>query len=216
MRIASFLIASTLLGNVVWAQHGVERDNGWYPDYIQLGFGGVVSDKAEDVPGGTIDFDIGYDVALALGWVMPLSERFDINFEFETYYQYFTVDEEDLLAIPSAVNDDASALAFFINVLPQWYFTPQFSVFGGAGFGWAKDVSYDAWDSGNLNQVDDDGYAVQGRLGFDYNLGGNYDFLLGYRYVLIEPVDVENTITNQTDEIDVGQHVFELGFRWGL
>ena len=212
MRTPSILIALLLTTTSAWA-HGEE---GKY--YVQFGVGPVFSDPVDNVPdgAGTIDFDTGYAASLAFGRHVPFSERFGLNVEVEGYYQYFTVDEKDILAIPSAVEDDATALVFFLNGLLEWHFTPTFSIYGGGGIGWANSVDYDAWDSGSLNQVDKDALAYQGRFGFDYALGDDYDVLLGYRYFRTDAIEIEDTTSSDTTEIDIGQHVLELVFRWGL
>jgi opacity protein-like surface antigen len=210
MRIPFLPFALVLLGSSLFAH---DEDGRWY---VQFGLGGVFSDKAEDVPGGTVDFDPGYDVSAALGRHLPLSERFGLDLEIEGYYQNFTVDEDDILQIPSAVEDDAVTLAWMANAILEWHFTPQFALYAGGGLGYATTADYDAWDSGNLEQVDDDGAAFQGKVGFLYELGGSYDFLLGYRYFRTEELEIENLVTGQTSDIDVGQHVVEATFRWGL
>jgi opacity protein-like surface antigen len=212
MRTPYSLIALLLTATSAWAH---DEDGRWY---VQLGVGAVFSDEVDNVPdgAGTIEFDPGFAAALALGRHFPISERFGLNVEGEAYYQYFTVDEEDLLAIPSAVEDDATALTFFLNGILEWHFTPQFSIYGGGGVGWVNGIDYDAWDSGSLQQVDEDAVAFQGKFGFDYALGDDYDVLLGYRYFRADAIEIEDQISSDVSEIDIGQHVLELGFRWGL
>ena len=210
MRIPFLPIALVLLGASAFA-HG--EDSPWY---AQFSVGGVFSDTAESVPGSPVDFDPGYEVSLALGRHFPYSERFGLDVELEGYYQYFKVDEDDLPNISSAISDDDSALAWMLNGLFEWHFTPQFAFYGGGGAGYATSAKYEAWDSGNLKQEDKEGFAYQGKAGFTYDLGGNYDLLLGYRYFRIEPLDIQNQVTGETDQIDIGQHVVEVAFRWGL
>jgi len=209
MRTVSILFALALLGGASSAQ----SESPWY---VQFGVGALFSENAKDVPGGNVGFSPGYAVDLAIGHRHPYSDRFRLNLEFELYHQHFLVDAQDLRAIPSAVEEDNSAFAGLINGLLEWRFTPQYSVYGGFGLGWAKNVSYDAWDSGSLNQVDTSALAYQAKLGFDYNLGGNYDVLLGYRYFRTTPIDIENLVSGQVDSIDIAQHVIEATFRWGL
>ncbi len=223
MRIPFLPLAFVLLGAPSFAHGESDNDRPFFiPDYVQISVGGVFSDDAEDVPGGTISFDPGYEVSAALGWHVPFSQRFGLDLEFESYYQNFTVDEEDLLKIPtavsSAIDDDAVALAWMLNGMLEWHFTPQFAVYGGGGIGYATTLDYDSWDSGNLDLVDQDGAAFQGRFGFLYNLGGNYDVLLGYRYFRAESLEIDDTSTSGDDgfDLDVGQHVIEAAFRWSL
>jgi len=210
MRMSSLLIATALLGSSAWAQ-----DEG-SPYYLQLGLGAVFSEEADEVPGGTIGFDPGFSTGIAIGRTFGISERLDFEAEVETFYQSFTVDEEDIGAIASAVDDDAKTLAFMLNGGLDYRFTSQYSIYGALGVGWAKEIDYSSWDSGNLSTTDDDGVAFQARLGFGYNFGGSYDMRLGYRYFKTDTIDVEDEITGSVDEIDVAQHSVEATFRWGL
>jgi len=215
MRTLSLLFATLLLGSSVWAQGEEENDSLW-PDYFQLGFGAVFTEDASGVPGGTIGFDPGFSTGMALGWDLGGGETLSYDLEVEAFYQSFTVDETDLPAIPSAVNDDAKTFALMLNGILHWHFTPQYAMYGGAGVGYAKNVEYDAWDSGSLEITDDDAAAFQARLGFEYNFGGPYDVQLGYRFFKTEPIEVHDTLAGTTDEIDVAQHSIEATFRWGL
>lgn len=211
MRIPSFLIAAALLGTSASAQ-----DEG-SPYYLQFGLGAVFTEEAEDVPGGDIAFDPGFSTSLAIGRRFGMSERLSLDAELEAFYQAFTVDEDDIGNIPSAVDDDAKTFALLVNGLLDWKFTPQFSAYGGLGIGWAKEIDYSAWDSANLVIDQDDGVCFQGRLGLAYNLGGSYDFRFGYRYFKTETLDIEDTAPPfATSELDVAQHSLECGFRWGL
>jgi opacity protein-like surface antigen len=210
MRISSLLIAIPVLGASAWAQ----EDSSDF--YLQFGLGFVGSEDAENVPGGTIGFDPGYGVSLAVGYELFEDDTFSFSPEFELYYQAWRVDEEDLPKIPSAVEDDAKTFAFMLNGNLDWHITQQFSWYGSLGVGWASVIDYQAWDSGNLAISDSSGVAGQAKLGLGYNLGGSYDFRLGLRYFKAEPVDIEDQITGNVDELDVGQVAVEASLRWGF
>lgn len=211
MRIPSLLCAALLAGANAQAQ--AQEKNPWY---IQFGLGAVVTTDAEDVTGGSVGFDPGFATSIAVGRSYELDQRLTLDADAELLYQYFTVDEQDLGNIPSAVNDDAKTFGLMLNGTLDWAFTPQYSVYGGLGLGYAKEIEYSAWDSGNLNVKDSDGLAVQARLGMAYNLGGTYDVRFGYRFFKTETIDIENTTTGEVDELDVSQHALEAGFRWSL
>lgn len=217
MRIPSLLIATALLGSSALLGASASAQDEGSPYYVQLGLGGVFSEDAEDVPGGTIGFDPGFSGSLALGRRFGVSERLSFDAEVEAYYQSFTVDEDDLGAIPSAVDDDAKTFAFMLNGLLDWKFTQQFSAYGGLGVGWANVIKYSAWDSSNLSIDDSDGVAFQARFGVDYNFGGTYGVRLGYRYFQTDSVDIESQVPPfPVNELDVAQHSIEAGFRWSL
>jgi opacity protein-like surface antigen len=209
MRIPFCLLLSAALATSVQAQDDS-------PFYLQLGFGGVASEDASGVPGGTVGFDPGFSASAAFGYEHPLSSRLSLDLELEAYYQAFKVDEDDFLAIPSAVEDDAKAFAFLVNGILDVHITSQYSLYGGFGVGYADVIDYSAWDSGNLQVNDDSGLAGQARFGFAYGLGGPRDVRIGYRYFKTEPVDVEDLVSGSVDEIDVAQHSVEVTFRWGV
>ena len=206
MRIPFHLCTLLLLGSSAWA-HDDEANR----YYLHMGLGGVFSEEV-DVHGLDANFDPGFMASLAVGRHFPFSDRFGIDIELEGYYQYFKLD--DLREVPSSVDDDSRALAFLVNGLLEWHFTPQFSVYGGGGVGWANKIEYASLDSGNLSQDPEDGVAFQGRFGLGYNLGGSYDFRFGYRYFMTEPVDIIDA--GVSEELSIAQHGVEFGFRWGL
>jgi opacity protein-like surface antigen len=210
MRIPFLLFATAFLGTRA-AAHDEES-----PYYLQFGIGGVFTSDAEDVPGGTIGFDPGFSTGVAVGRSYEISERLTFDADIEAFYQAFKVDEDDINAIASAVDDDAKTFAFMLNGTLDWHFTEQYSVYGGLGVGWAKEIDYSAWDSGNLSISDDDGVAFQARFGFGYNLGGTYDVRLGYRYFQTETLDIDDVVAGTSDELDVAQHSIEAVFRWAL
>lgn len=211
MRLPLFPIVLTLLGTSASAH---DEDDPWY---IQFSAGAVFSEDAEDVPGGTIEFDPGFSLGGVLGYRLIQGEQFGFDLQGEAFYTDFKVDESDLTQIASAIDDDSGAFAWMLNGIAEWHFTEQFAIYGGVGGGFATKIEYDAWDSGNLDISDDNGLAFQGLLGFLYNLGGSYDVLLGYRYFRTEPVDIDNLIPPfDSSEIDIAQHIVEVAFRWGL
>jgi opacity protein-like surface antigen len=187
MRIPFLLFAAVLLGPSAWAQHEEE-----HPYYFELGLGGVFSEDAQGV-----GFDPGFSSSLAVGRGWEVSERLDFEAEVEAFYQSFKFDEDDLPST-AAADDRCKTLAFMLNGVFDWEFTQQYSVYGGAGVGWAKEVEYGAFNS-------DDELAYQGLFGFAYNLGGTSDLRLGYRY-----------FTADVDEVDASQHSVEATFRWAL
>ena len=224
MRIASLLSVFALLASSAWAQH---KDS---HNYFQLGMGGVFSDAATGAPANNVQgssdfgFDRGFSLSAAFGRSFRMSNRLSVDAELEAFRQYFRTDNGDLregeMVDPGTnqvVEDNAKTLAFMLNGLVEWHFTPQFSFYGGGGFGWAKEIEYTSWDVGGFKNVKEDfPYAYQGRVGFAYNLGGTSDLLLGYRYFKTEPVAITDQAGNSLGEIDVAQHSIEAVFRWGL
>lgn len=209
MRIPSLLIATILLGSSAFGQR--EEKSPWY---FQLSEGLVFTTEAEDVPGDTIGFDPGFAVGGSIGYEVPLGEHLSFAPEVELFYQSFTVDEDDINAIPSAVEDDAKTFSVMLNGHLDWHITDQFSLYGGMGVGWAREIEYESWDSGNLVIPDNDGVCAQVRLGAGWNFGGDFDFRLGLRSFVTEPIDIEDTITGETDELEVAQLSVETSFRW--
>jgi len=209
MRIPSLLIATALLAPGTWAQ-----DEGFL--YLQLGMGGVFSESVTDestIPTQSRSFDPGYNASIAIGHVFAPGGLFDFEAQAELYYQYFTVKAEDL---PQNTDDTAKAFAGMINGIIDWNLAPQYSIYVGAGIGYANTISYRTFDSGPLIQRDKDGLAYQGLFGFRYNLGGNYEVRLGGRYFRTEPVTIVESDGSGDFDLDPGQFAVEATFRWGL
>ena len=214
MRISLFpaALALPLLASPLFA-HDPGSDDDWY---LQLGIGFVNTTDVDDSPGGTVSFDTGYDFSLALGKHLRDSGSTGMAVELEGILVNFKTDEQDLLSVPSAVSDDGQNMAWLGNLVFDFHASEQFSFYLGGGIGYATDIEYDTFDSGNLRTNDEDGLAYQAKLGFMYHLGGNYDFLFGYRFFATETVEVEDTTTGATFDIDNMQHIIEFGFRWGV
>ncbi len=198
--------ASTAFG------HGRDEDR-WY---LGLGIGAVGAPDIDENPTGTVGYDPGITGSLLIGRDLGGSDDVGFAAEFEGFLSDYKLEEEDLGKIPSAISDDAGTLAWLVNGVIDWHIAEQFGFYGAAGIGYASTIEFEFYDSGNLNQEDKHGLAWQLKLGLQYNLGGSYDFLLGYRYLQTEDVEVRNTVTQATFDVPNEQHVFELGVRWGL
>ena len=203
----------TLLTVVGLASTASAQDDDWY---FQLGLGGVFPTAAEDVPGGDIDFDQGFGISAAIGKRLGGGEDLGLAVEFESIFTDFKVDERDITAIPSAINDEAGSLAWMLNGRLDWKFSDSLSLYLVGGLGYATTLEYESWDSGNLNLVDEDGFAYQARVGFTFDLGGNYDVSIGYRFFQHEAIEIENTITSETFDLDPIQNHAEITLRWGI
>lgn len=217
MRIPSLLFVCALLGSSAWAQDDES------PFYFRLGFGGVFSEDA-DVLGITTEFDPGFSLAAAVGYTFELNERWDLDADVEAFRQSFKIEEGDIGGpdelLPGLENvgsaDNADTFAFMLNGTFVRRMSQNIGLYGGLGLGWSKN-DYNGWDSGDLRTDDEDGVAFQGRLGVEYGLGGSYDFRLGYRYFRASPVDVLDVNDPAvSDELDIGQHSFEITFLWAL
>jgi opacity protein-like surface antigen len=214
MRILSLasLVLVTSLASSVSAQ---DRDEN--PWYLTFNIGAAFPAEVDENPTGTVGYDTGIATALAVGRRLSDSDSLDVAAELEGLYAFSQIDEGDLDALPATNSPrDAGNLAWFLNGVLEWNFSKTFAWYGGAGIGYATGIELEAFDFGDLDQADKDALAFQFKLGAVYRLGGNVDFLLGYRYYQTEDIQVDNIVSQSSFDITNQINVVELGMRWGL
>lgn len=194
------LVAPTALA------HDKSREND--PWYLQMGLGMNFANAT-----GAVDFDPGLFSALALGYDMGGGDRFGWSLEIEGIYNYWTVDENDL---PLGADDGVSELSWWGNAVGDYHFSDKLAFYLGGGVGWVSRIKYDTFDAGSFSQQDKDAVAWQIKTGFKYHMGGLTDFLIGYRYMVSDDLEVTDTLLSQTFDVENEKHIVELGFRWGI
>ena len=214
MRILSLasVVLVTSLASSVFAQ---DRDESKW--YLTFGVGAAFLSDVDTNPTGTVSYDTGVATTLAVGRRLSDSDSVDVAAELEGLYAFSRLDDGDLdkLAAPNTPRDAAN-LAWFLNGILQWNLSKTFAWYGGAGIGYASGIELDAFDFGDLKQVDKDGLAFQAKLGALYHLGGSTDFLLGYRYYRTEEIQINNIVSQTSFDLTNEMHILEVGVRWGL
>lgn len=199
--------------------HDGERDG--EPWYIQFGLG-LVNSVPVDAPDVTnsstveVDFDSGLSTSLLLGLDLGGSERFGWSAEVEGLYASFSLSERDLAFFPGVNDGDVSATAWMGNIMLDFHFTPATAVYVGGGVGFAASIEYETFNTGSITQLDNDGVAGQFKAGLKFNLGDQYDVMLGYRYFKADDIDVFDQSGGDTHAIGFETHTIELNMRWGI
>jgi len=197
-----------------------DKNNETDPWYIQYGIGAVIGmPSVDDNPGGSVEWDAGWDITLGLGRDMGKigkSGKWGWSLEAEGLFSQVEIDSGDLLKVPGANDRKSTTLAWLANAVFDYHFTEQFAWYFGGGIGWASRTKFETWDQGSFNQVDTSGVAYQFKTGIKYNLGGRYDFLFGYRLFATEDLEIENINNGSSFDIENIQHSLEVGVRFGI
>jgi len=213
------LAASTAL--VLFAPTAFAHDKNKEEDpwYFQFGGGAVFyMPSVDDNPGGTVDWDLGWQTNWAIGYDLGAlsGDKWGWSIEGEMYFSQVEIDDGDILNVAGANQRKAKNLAWFGNLIFDYHFTEQYAWYFGGGIGFASDIEYETWDQGLYTNEDNDGVAYQFKTGLKWNLGGRYDFLLGYRFYATDDFEIRNTANNSTFDIENYQHSIEVDVRFGL
>ncbi len=207
---------ATVLFVSSFASSAFAQDRSESPWYIGFDLGALSVTDIDQNPTGTVGYDTGVSMALALGRHLIRSDSLDFSGELEGLYAFTKLDDGDLVNIPSAISRDYGNLAWFVNGVLDWKLSEDFGWYGGAGVGYASGIRLQSFDSGNLAQADTQAIAFQFKLGAIFHMGGRYDFLLGYRYFQTEDVQIDNLVTLTSFDVTNQANIFEAGVRWGL
>ena len=218
MRIPALRTLLLLLsvGGVALAQDEPSR---WS---LQFGVGRTLPLDSE-TPARDIRFEDGYSLWAGLRRDMgPLGgdgSRLSWAYELEVYFQDHEIESDPLIGFGSSSLEDTSTVAVMVNAILNLKMTEKVSWYGGLGIGYAPMVDVDSRNNGpsNFELKDDNGFAVQGKAGIEYQLGGSVSWTLGYRYFQTEDLDLEDVSAFPSSfEFENRAHVLELGVRWRL
>ena len=197
---------------------GEREESPWW-----VGFStGITSPVDVDAPaafGDAIEFKNGYLISGAVGYRLGrLSERVDWGIELEGLFTEADVDEDGLAAGGSASAENVSTAAGLLNGVLNWRWSENVSVTFAAGVGYGVTDFNTFKNLPNKFTLGDnnDGVAAQGKIGLVYDLGGNFDWTLGYRYFRLESLELEDASLGQTFDLTNEIHSFEIGLRYGL
>ena len=189
------------------------------PYYLQLGIGGVSTVDVDPTTGTNADFDTGLGFSLLAGRDLGHIGPFGVDLQGELYFSFMNLDKGDLSQFTGAggIVKARGARQFSIlgNLILDYPIYQDTSIYFGGGIGIAPSIDFDTFDTGNLSQSDDSGVIAQIKLGVKWHLGGNSDFLMGYRYIKSEALDIVSSL-NGTSSINLEQHALEFNLRWGI
>jgi len=213
----SAVSAILLLAPGAFAQQRNEEDHKWYTQY---GVGWLIyQTPVDNNPGGDVDWNTGFETAAAVGYDMgPLTDsgKWSWALEGEFYYSQTDIDSNDVTKVPGASDRKQKGIAWLGNLIIDYNFTEQTSWYFGGGLGWSPRTKLEPWDQGIYDQKDTSALAYQFKTGLRYNLGGRYDFMLGYRFYATEDLKIDNQADNSSFDIENYQQSIEATVRFGL
>jgi len=175
--------------------------------------GGLITAEESDGPDEEIDFDEGYLVDLAVGHRFagaPNNLAFDL--EVEGIWTDQDTDEEGGIESIS----DVTVLGALLNGMADYRLAQHFSIYGGAGIGAAfMDIGT---QSDALNDFDDeDGPFLtwQGKAGVKFLTSGGGAFNLGYRFLNVDDVEIDDDVGDSEFDLETIQHGLEIGYTFG-
>lgn len=207
-----FLAIAVLMASVPLAAQAQERFPKWY-----LGVQGAMSfvDEADADFSGTasgssdIDFDTGYGVGLALGYMPGGTGTFfdSLRFDLEYYYRKSDLDSADGISI----GDDLSSKSAMINAYYDINTGTRWMPYVGAGAGMSE-VSLDV---PSLVLDDDDtvfAWNLMAGVGYAPEALPNTVWSIGYRYFATSDPEFSSP-TGARVEHDYNVHNVEAGVR---
>lgn len=178
-------------------------EDAWYV----RGGGGFVSTTSTGGPGEEIDFDEGYMVGLAFGRHFGAQKnRFAFDVELEGLWNDQDT-EGDLAGVR-----DYTAATLLLNAIVEFRLVDRLFLYGGGGIGTSfVDVGTTS-DTISDFEADDGPYLAWQLKGgllwrFNRSLGAN----LGYRFVNINDIEIQDSISTDNFELGTEQHVLEIG-----
>ena len=182
------------------------RRDGWF---ARVGFGiGTIRDS--DGPDEDIDFDEGYLVPVAVGYTTWADDdnAFAMDWELEGIWSDQDADDDG----PIQSVQDISILGVLLNGVADIALNEAFSIYAGAGIGTSfVDVGT---ESDALNDFDDeDGPFLTWQLKAGLRLWAteNISWGLGYRFLNIDDVEIDDDIGNADFDLETEQHAIEMG-----
>ena len=182
-------------------------------NYVRIS-GGFLTTEDSDGPEEEIDFDEGYLVGLALGHRFgDAREPLGFRLELEGVWTDQDTDEDGPLQAVS----DVTVIGALLNGLLDFRFTDSFGLYGGGSVGAAwMDIGT---ESDALNDFDDeDGpfLAWQARAGLEWWDSDHVAWNLGYRFMNIDDVEIDDDTGDESFDLETQQHTLELGVSLGF
>lgn len=183
-----------------------QEDSPWY---LQFGAGAVQpQDSDADALENDLEFETGFVISGIGGYRLVDGERFDLSLEIEGYRAEADIDQNLGDSTTTAVMGNAN-LEFALSRVVLLYLV--------GGGGWATDVELDSTAEGqSLELQDDSAFAFQGKIGIRVLLGGNFSWLIGYRYFQTDDLSVDEEFSGSSFDFENIQHVVEMAFRWAV
>ena len=191
-RIGQFLAPAAFAAGVIVAQPALALDAGWYG---QVMAGATIVNEADLSAGGPLTFDLGYDIAGAIGFKTTVGLRLELEGAWRS------ADNDKMAGV--ADNGDLSSLSVMTNLAYDFNMGGAVQPYLGVGIGLA---SLDAKMGGVKS--DDTVFAYQGFAGVAYQVSKTFDLFGQYRYF------ATSNPTFGAVEGEMATHNFEIGTRF--
>ena len=185
---------------------GYDRD-GWY---LGLEAGWVRVNETE-LPGSfinSLEFDDGWAALGTAGYAFR-----DSRWRIEGEVGYRDNDVSEVNNVPPALGGNLEEWTGMINAV---YDLPLRSDRFGLSLGVGAGID-NARLRINNSEDNDKSFAAQGIVGMTYRLGAHTDLVLNYRYLWVDPPELELLAQGRTteSEMELSKHTVTLGFRYG-
>jgi opacity protein-like surface antigen len=185
------------------------------PWYFEFGAGSATLEPAAD---DNIEFDTGFILHGLLGRRMGAlaCERAWWGLEVEALYTLSDIANDPFLNLGSSTSDELARAAVLGNLSAEWRWGANVALVGALGAGYAPTLRYDSLNDGSSSFVLDEesAFAWQGKLGLRYGLGEHYSWILSYRYLVVDTVDLVDDSIGTSFELEQRTHAVEIGVRW--
>lgn len=136
-----------------------------------------------------------------------------VRFEGEILYNRYDLDDLEFAGADRSADGGFSTLAGMANVFLDIPTPIGVTPFVGGGIGYGEASANDIEFSGSdLLDDSDSGLVYQARAGLAFAILPLTDLTLGYRYLVIDGIDLSDGSVQLKDD-DLQSHVFELGLR---
>jgi opacity protein-like surface antigen len=188
----ALLASAALAASMVMAQPAAALDAGWYGEALA---GATVVNDAKLSTGNTLTFDLGYDIAGAIGYKTTMGWRGELEAAWRA------ANNDKLAGITAA--GDVSSMSLMANVAYDINLGSALQPYIGAGIGFA---SLDSKLAGVKS--DDTVFAYQGFLGVAYPFSKGIDLFGQYRYFATSDPNFNGV------KSEVSTHNIEFGTRF--
>jgi len=167
------------------------------------------ADVTDTKPAGTPNGSLEYDTGTALGIAVGYDYGNDIRAEFEIEYQKNDMDKFNPSGSGAVtVNGDISSVAFLANGYYDFHSESDFTPFVSGGLGFASLSMNDFNTSGFIVDDDQTVFAYQLSLGVAYAVNKRVDVDVKYRYFATSDADFNNaTVEYATNNVTIGVKV---------
>ena len=182
--------------------------------YVRVG-AGLVTTEETDGPDEEIDFDEGYMIDLALGhrFADDPDDKFGFGIELEGLWTDQDADDDP----PIQALRDITVLGAFLNGLVDYQFSDSFGIYAGAGIGSAwMDVGTESDSFNDFEDEDGPFLAWQARGGLQLWTSPSLAWNLGYRFLNIDDVEIDDDLGGAEFDLETTQHMLEIGASFGF